>query len=147
MAALSGNAPMSGLSLLWGQAGQRCKSQTAMNSFATLADKVTERRNARSVHTGEGRHYGIIFNLALGNTDHGHRHGREPDFGGYPRRQERRCPPCHRIGVCTGVWVDLFLCGKTGAKMRFSVHGAFRTSRDVRLDADMRIEAEVRQPL
>ena len=31
--------------------------------------------------------------------------------------------------------------------MSFSVHGTFRTSRDIPLEAEMRIKAEVRQPL
>ena len=63
--------------------------------------------------------YGIIFNLALGHTGHGNRYVREPDFWDHPRRQERRCHPCSRINVGTCIWVDLFLCGKTDAKMIF----------------------------
>ena len=71
--------------------------------------------------------YGIIINLALGDTSHGNPYGREPDFGDYPRRQERRCHPCSRINVCTFLWFDLLLLGNTAAKMRFSVHGTKRT--------------------
>ena len=64
--------------------------------------------------------YGIIINLALGDTSHGNPYGREPDFGDYPRRQERRCHPCSRINVCTFLWFDLLLLGNTAAKMSFS---------------------------
>ena len=71
--------------------------------------------------------YGIIINLALGDTSHGNPYGREPDFGDYPRRQERRCHPCSRISVCTFLWLDLLLLGNTAAKMSFSVHGTKRT--------------------
>jgi hypothetical protein len=66
--------------------------------------------------------YGISFNLALGLTSHGNRYEREPDFGDCPRRQERGCHPCSRISVCTCVWVNLLLRGKTAAReLRFSV--------------------------
>jgi hypothetical protein len=52
--------------------------------------------------------YGIIFNLALGYHGDGNRHAREPDFGSYPGRQERRGHPRSRINVCTDVRFDLF---------------------------------------
>jgi hypothetical protein len=92
---------------------------STMNSFATAYDKIAERRNAQSLH------YGIIFNLALGHTGHGIRYVREPDFWDHPRRQERRCHPCSRISVGTCIWVDLFLCGKTAAKMIFQFMAHF----------------------
>ena len=52
-----------------------------MNSFATLGDKVTERRNARSLHAGEGGDHGIPFNLALGHNRYALRYDDEPDVG------------------------------------------------------------------
>jgi hypothetical protein len=80
--------------------------------------------------------YGIIFNLALGHTGHGNRYVREPDFWDHPRRQERRRHPCSRINVGTCIWVDLFLCGKTAAKMIFAFmalycRGGERMSRQI----------------
>jgi hypothetical protein len=92
-----------------------------MNSFAILGDKV--KGETREAYTrAKVGDYGISFNLALGLTSHGNRYEREPDFGDCPRRQERGCHPCSRISVCTCVWVNLLLRGKTAAReLRFSV--------------------------
>jgi hypothetical protein len=38
-----------------------------MNSFAILGDKVTERRNARSLHAGEGGRLWDQFQFGIGS--------------------------------------------------------------------------------
>ena len=63
-------------------------------------------------------YHGVIFDLALGHNGHGDRHGREPDFGDYSRRQERRRHSCSPVIFRTCVWTDLLLRGKTAPKMR-----------------------------
>ena len=107
-----------------------------MNSFATCADQVTQRRNARACTRAKVDGDGIIFNLALAHIRHRDRHEREPDFGDYPGRQERRCRPCSRIGVGTGVWADLLLRGKTAAKVSFSVPAGISRTWDRRCRSD-----------
>jgi hypothetical protein len=77
----------------------------------------------------------LDLELSVESSSLGNRYEREPDFRDYPRRQERRCHPCSRISVCTRVWVDLLLRGKTAAKMSFFVHGTFRMCRSVRLSS------------
>jgi hypothetical protein len=88
-----------------------------MNSFATLADKEMERRNARRrLDVGKGCDHGIRFNLALGYTRYGLRYDDEPDAGDRAKRQERRCFPCVHVIIYTSVWTGLLLRSETATQ-------------------------------
>jgi hypothetical protein len=100
---------------------------SAMNSFATLADKEMERRNARRcLDAGEGYDHGIRFTLALGYNRYGLRHDDEPDVGDRAKRQERLCFPCVHVIIYTSVWTGLLLHSETATQeLKFSVPSNF----------------------